>query len=227
MNDIDSLFEDIQPARKKKRADNTVITVTDCDRSSELAEINDELIARFQTKPKLLILKFLGINEMNLDSALVLHETLKHRPPDMKLVTDACSPIIGPGVLIWLLGDVRRIRPTAWIFFRGPRSHRERGHRPPWREAGEWWQQQEDTTTPDLREIDYHTLLRLINDYLPVKLLAGKPLTPHILGEYCLLGDEPTGKLTGDQVTGVAAAKKTSPPEPKVNSQPSPNRHNP
>jgi hypothetical protein len=69
----------------------------------------------------------------------------------------------------------------------------------------ESWRQ-EATSVPDFIEMDYRTVLRLINKYLPVKALAGKPLTPALLDEFCLLGprsNEPTRTIHRDKPIGA------------------------
>jgi hypothetical protein len=57
-------------------------------------------------------------------------------------------------------------------------------------DEGDWWRTPEADSFPNFSEMDYRTVLRLINPYLPVKGLAGKALTPALLDEFCLLDPE-------------------------------------
>jgi hypothetical protein len=62
---------------------------------------------------------------MTADAALVLHEVLRQKAPTTLLITEAWSSLINGSALLWLLGDRRRIRPTAWLFFRKAEPKRE------------------------------------------------------------------------------------------------------
>lgn len=160
----------------------------ECDNGRELALFVTELENCLGQKPKQLTLKFFGMQCLGADSALAIFDCLQGKDKETQLITDARSPVIDAGVLIWLAGDVRRIRSTAWLRFSSSQDHRNRSRRFPWDGSLEPWQQDDDSDNQtECSNPNYQTVLKLIHRYLPVDILAGRLLTPHLLGEYCLL----------------------------------------
>ena len=47
-------------------------------------------------------------------------------------------------------------------------------------DEGDWWKVQDTRAIPDFGEMDYRTVLRLLDKYLPVEALAGRVLTPSL-----------------------------------------------
>jgi len=177
--------------RKLKSQSAPTVTISDCDSTGEVSSLTEKIAGFWEHGVRQLVLDFLDINEMRPNPALLIYDLLQRRPPETVIIANAHSPIIGPGFLVWLAADRRYIRSTAWIYIRPPHSEDGRRRpRPPWMEEIESWRQ-EATSVPDFIEMDYRTVLRLINKYLPVKALAGKPLTPALLDEFCLLGPRP------------------------------------
>jgi len=91
--------------------------VPECDSSRELAAFAGELEEAIAQKPQKIILNFVGMMTMSSDAVLLLHDVLCQRSPETKLVVKARSPLQGSAILLWLAGDERHIRPTAWMRF--------------------------------------------------------------------------------------------------------------
>ena len=187
---------------------NPVLVVPECDSAPELLAFNDNLIEVLAREPAMLTMRFVGVHQMCPDSALLIVETMKGKSPKTKIVTEAWSSLIEGSALIWLSGDSRRIRSTAWLFFRNSQLVKNREPQLPWEMEGMFC----PGPSFHLRERDYQTVLRLINRYLPVKDLADTPVTPHILSEYCLLEGQCAGEPEG---TGASAAGTVTQPEAK------------
>jgi hypothetical protein len=165
-----------------------VFLVGDCGLGSELVRLVTQLEDCLAEKPKQVTLQFYGMDDMAPDPALLIYDTLLKKGPETKIITEARSPIIDSGVLVWLAGEVRRIRPTAWLWVSSQRVREARSRpRVPWERTESWLDEGEETGRCRPSRINYQTVLRLIDRHLPVSLLTDQPLTPHVLGEYCLL----------------------------------------
>ena len=211
MDDFDTFLEQQAhpppPKLENQDTDNPCLVVPECDGSNELCSFVEELQKQWAAKPASLTLRFVGVHQMNSDPALLVYETLKHKPAATRVITDAWSPLLGGSVLVWLAGDFRKIRPTAWVYFH--RSGRKK-RRFPWDDEQEWDSAPEG---PNLPEVDYRNLLRLIEHYLPVKDFAGKVVTPALLSEFCLLEERIPGFCRRPQ--GSPPAESSHPPADK------------
>ena len=152
-----------------------VLLVPECSSSQELVEFCNTLDTALSGAPKTLTLRFVGVHQMVADPALVVHQLLSEKLHETRLITDAWSSMVDTSALIWLLGECRRIRPTAWLFLRKPQVSCEPD---PFSFS---------SLPVELCDTDHQTVLRLINRYLPVEKLMGSPITAHMLAEYCLL----------------------------------------
>jgi hypothetical protein len=176
-----------------------VLRVPLCDTAQELAEFAGGLADLLATAPPQVTLRFVGIHEMGHDAALVIHDVLRQKAPTTVLVTEAWSSLFDGSGLLWLLGDRRRIRPTAWLFFRAATSDEDDNPflhpfdaifvYPP---------------LPVLPDRDHETVLRLAERYLPVRKMPGVPITTHMLAEYRLLDGQST---EGDQESSTRDGK--------------------
>jgi hypothetical protein len=162
--------------------------VPDCDSRFELAAFAAELEGAIAKKPQKIVLNFVGMMSMGSDAVLLLHDVLSQRSPETRLVVNARSPIQGSEVLLWLAGDERHIRPTAWLRFDINKPKR-RGRFPWDQDLNEWWQEDSSEEGRETISPDKQTILRLVSRYIPVRQLSGCVLTPHILGEYNLLNN--------------------------------------
>jgi hypothetical protein len=146
-----------------------------------------KLEAVLARKPRSVQIDLLGIGEIPADSALLLRSVLMARAPKTRIVTNARSSLQGASVLVWLLGDRRMIRSDARLFFRRS-TLSENG------EATEVWKDSEakllDSDDIDPEEADYAKVLQAINEFLPVRELAGRLIHLPILRQFGLVENE-------------------------------------
>jgi len=85
--------------------------------------------------------------------------------------------------LIWLLGDKRLIHEDARLHFRpaGPFVADE---------VSTGWKDRSFCHDEDMEEEDYVRVLQAINEFLPVKELAGRPVDVSVLKEFGLIDNE-------------------------------------
>ena len=188
------------------------VVIGDCDSADEVWPVLSQIEMCWKHHVPRVVLEFRDINEMPPNSVLLFHEFLRQKPPGTLHVAKAFASIIGAGILLWAQADLRYIRSTGWIFFRRAHPGRRPRSRPPWMDEGDWWKVQDTRAIPDFGEMDYRTVLRLLDKYLPVEALAGRVLTPSLLDEFDLLdpglqkgfGAEdmaPTGRPEGEALT--------------------------
>jgi hypothetical protein len=135
-------------------------------------------------KPKRLQIDIAGSGQIWADSALLLRSVLLNRSPRTRIVTNARSSLEGATVLIWLLGDLRLIREDARLYFRGAGPFQnEADKRPVWNDRSFFYDD-------PLEEEDYLRVLQAINEFLPVKELAGRPVEVSVLKEFGLVDNE-------------------------------------
>ncbi len=150
----------------------------------------DRLEVALARQPAALQLDIIGTLELNPDFALLVRSVLLARSTKTRLITNARSSLQGSAILIWLLGDTRMIRDEARLYFRPTTLSEE--------EQAEWKQEwtdkdldykdSESETDPD--EANYWRVLQLIDEFLPVKELAGRPIGARTLAELGLLENE-------------------------------------
>jgi hypothetical protein len=134
-------------------------------------------------KPARLQIEFVGSGEIPADSALLMRSIILKRSPGTRIVTNARSSLQGATALIWLLGDERLIREDARLHFRpaGPFVADE---------VSTGWRDRSFFHEEDMEEEDYIRVLQAINEFLPVKELAGRPVEVAVLKEFGLIDNE-------------------------------------
>src|SRR6267378_465623 len=134
----------------------------------------EKVLAR---KPRSLQIDMIGVGEIPADAALLIRSVLMARSPKTQIITNARSSLQGGSVLVWLLGDRRSIRHDARVYFRpADLSEDQEAEQvevlkysgPKYRDSY--------SETEDPEEWDYLRVLQLINEYLPAKELAGRPI---------------------------------------------------
>jgi hypothetical protein len=150
------------------------------DRVAEL----EKALAR---KPKRLQLDLVGVGEISADAALRIRAALLARSPKTQIITHAHSSLQNGSVLVWLLGDQRRIRDDATVSFRRANLTGLKVADPE-----EAWK----IETPDYadsysdvepEEADYARVLQLINEFLPVTELVGRIVGVPVLRQFGLV----------------------------------------
>jgi hypothetical protein len=140
-------------------------------------------------KPGLLHIEIVGTGEIPADVALRLRAVLMERPPQTRIVTNACSSLQGGSVLLWLLGDSRTIRDDARLYFR--RTTLSEDDEVP--ENGIWKDEpqfRDSYSEIDPDEGDYARVLQLINEFLPVREMAGRFIGVPVLRQFGLIESE-------------------------------------
>jgi hypothetical protein len=147
-----------------------------------------ERIARLEAalakKPRSLQINMVGVGEIPADMVL-MKRSLKTR-----IVTNARNSLQGGSVLVWLLGDSRIIRDDARLFFRRADLSEDEEDKP-----NEVWKDDEPKYCDSFSEIepeegDYARVLQLINEFLPVKELAGRLIEVAVLRQFGLVENE-------------------------------------
>ena len=134
-------------------------------------------------KPLRLQIEFVGSGEIPPDSALLMRSMLLKRSSKTQIVTNARSSLQGATLLIWLLGDKRLIREDARLHFRAAGPFFAGDTSTPWKDRNFF-------RDDDMEEEDYIQVLQAINEFLPVKELAGRPIEVSVLREFGLVDNE-------------------------------------
>jgi len=147
----------------------------------------EALLAR---KPRSVQIDLIGIGEIPADSALLIRSVLLNRSPKTRIITNARSSLQGAAVLVWLMGDRRLIRSDARLFFK--RSTFSENGEPDlngvWKESeAKSWDSSDEI---DPEEGDYAKVLQAINEFLPVKELAGRMIHVPVLRQFGLVENE-------------------------------------
>lgn len=149
-------------------------------------------------KPARLQIEFVGSGEVPADSALLMRSMILKRSPRTRIITSARSSLRGATALIWLLGDKRLIREDARLHFRAAEPFVPN-------EVPTGWRDRSFFHDEDMEEEDYIRVLRAINEFLPVKELAGRPVEVSVLKEFGLIDSE---KADGVLATAFGRGKE-------------------
>jgi hypothetical protein len=149
-----------------------------------------ELERTLAKRPRVLQLEIIGAGEIPADAALRFRAALMERSPKTRIVTNARSSLQGGSVLLWLLGDRRTIRDDARLYFR----------RTTWSEEDEVqengvWEEERPKYRDSYSEIDpdegdYARVLQIIDQFLPVKEMAGRLIGTRVLRQFGLIENE-------------------------------------
>src|SRR5262249_55748434 len=141
-------------------------------------------------KPRTVQIDIVGSGEICPDTALLIRAALIARSPETRFITNARSSLSGSSVMIWLLGDSRRIRDDARVFFRRADLPEDAEVDP-----NENWKLHEAKYRDSLSEIDpeegdYARVLQVINEFLPVKEFAGRFISVAVLKQFGLVDND-------------------------------------
>src|SRR6266581_7915910 len=141
-------------------------------------------------KPRTLQIEIIGTGEIPADSALRFRSVLMERSLKTRIVTDARSSLQGGSVLLWLLGDSRTIRDDARLYFRRTTLSEDDQVQVngAWKDEEPAYRDSYSTLDPD--EGDYARVLQIINEYLPVKEMAGRLIGMPVLRQFGLIENE-------------------------------------
>jgi hypothetical protein len=163
-------------------------------------------------KPRTLQIEIVGSGEIPADVALRFRTALTERSHRTRIVTNAHSSLQGGSVLLWLLGDARTIREDARLYFR----------RTTWSEDDEVEENggakddepayRDSYSEIDPDEGDYARVLQLINEFLPVKEMAGRLIGAPVLRQFGLIENEKV-----DSFLATVFSKSPEPAERTLN----------
>jgi hypothetical protein len=152
----------------------------------------ESILAR---KPARLQIEFVGSGEIPADSALLMRSMILKRSERTRIVTNARSSLQGATVLIWLLGDTRLIREDARLIFRPAGPFVADDAATPWKDRSFY-------DDDDMEEDDYIRVLQAINEFLPVKELAGRPVEASVLKQFGLIDNQNVDALLATAFRG-------------------------
>lgn len=166
-------------------------------------------------RPRRFQIDLVGTGEMAADWALLIRAILLQRSPRTQLITNARSSLQGGAVLVWLLGDQRIIRDDARIFFRhvDMTETNEADENEVWKESDLKYVDSFSETDPD--DSDYVKVLRLIDEFLPVKELAGKIINLPVLRQFGLVENEKLDRFLATAFGSPQESKENPSNEPK------------
>ena len=146
--------------------------------------------AALARKPRSLQLDMVGVGEISADAALRIRSVLMARSSKTQIITNARSSLQNGSVLVWLLGARRIIRDDATLYFRRANLSGIKAADP-----DEVWKEDEPKFCDSYSEVDpeegdYARVLQLINEFLPVKELAGRLIGMQVLRQFGLLENE-------------------------------------
>src|SRR5262245_48836093 len=163
-------------------------------------------------RPRLLQIEIVGTGEIPADAALRFRAALMERSPKTRIVTHARSSLQGGSVLLWLLGDRRTIRDDARLYFRRTTLSEddEVQENGVWKHDEPAYRDSYSCFDPD--EGDYARVLQIINEFLPVKEMAGRLIGVPVLRQFGLIENEKV-----DNFLATAFAKSPEPAERSLN----------
>ena len=149
-----------------------------------------ELETALAKKPRSLQLDMVGVGEISADASLRIRSALLTRSPKTQIITNARSSLQNGSVLVWLLGDQRMIRDDATLYFRRANLSEIKVAEP-----DEVWKDDEPRycdsySYVDPEEGDHARVLQVINEFLPVKELAGRLVGVPVLRQFGLVENE-------------------------------------
>jgi hypothetical protein len=140
--------------------------------------------------PKQIHLEMIGDGEIDADWALVLREVLNQRSEKTQLITNARSTLKNGSALVWLLGDRRLIREDARLFFRRANLTEEAEVHPDKTWNDRELQYADSFSEADPEEAVHAQVLRYIDEFLPVRELAGQIIDVRTLKQFGLVGSD-------------------------------------
>jgi hypothetical protein len=139
-------------------------------------------------KPKTLNIELIGPGALCHDTALMLHEEIRKRPPGTRIHVRARTCLMDGAILLWLAADTRSMRDDTWI------QISELPDENPFC-GSEHYPNSIRVSEEAPSQTDFRTLLRYIGEYLPVHEIAGFRLFEPHLRELGVLNDDKSPDL--------------------------------
>jgi hypothetical protein len=180
-----------------------------CDYADQIGQLEKALAG----KPEKLQIDMIGSGELSPDTALLMRSVLLGRSPETHLITNARSSLQGGAVLVWLMGDTRLIREDAKLYFRKANKEEEDD------EGEDWKDEKSDDSETDLEEVDYAQVLQHIDNFLPVKELAGRPVDLQVLRQFGLVDNEKVDHFLASAFAKAPVSPESDKPGPPPEQQ--------
>jgi hypothetical protein len=175
-----------------------------CDYAEQIGQL-EKALAR---KPEKLQLDIIGSGELSPDTALLMRSVFLGRSAKTHLITNARSSLQGGAVLVWLMGDTRLIREDAKLYFR--KSNEDEDD-----DDEDWKGEKSDDSETDLEEVDYAQVLQHINNFLPVKEMAGRPVDLEVLRQFGLVDNEKVDHFLASAFAKPSVRSESDKPGPQ------------
>jgi len=167
-----------------------------------------ELERALAKKPRVLQIEIVGTGEIPADVALRFRAALMERSPGTRIVTNARSSLQNGSVLLWLLGDSRTIRDDARLYFRRTSLSEEDEVQENGGQDESAYRDSYSWLDPD--EGDYARVLQIINEFLPVREMAGRLIGAPVLRQFGLIESENVDRFLVTVFSKSAEAAESS-----------------
>jgi len=166
-------------------------------------------------RPRRFQIDLVGNGEIPADWALLIRSILIQRAPQTQFITNARSSLQGGSALVWLLGDCRMIRADARLFFRHVEmpDADEADEEYAWKTGEPKYIDSFSETDPE--DADYVKVLQLINEFLPVRELAGQVINLPVLRQFGLVENEKLDRFLATALGKPQKPDGSSADEPK------------
>jgi len=124
------------------------------------------LQAALSDEPATLNIELIGPGALFHDTALMLHEEIRKRPPGTRIHARARTCLMDGAILLWLAADSRSMRSDTWIQLS---QLPEESHFC----ANENYPSSIRASEEAPSETDFRTIVRYIDEFLPVHEIAG------------------------------------------------------
>lgn len=140
------------------------------------------LQAALADAPRTLNIELIGPGALLHDTALMLHEEIRKRPAGTRIHARARTCLLDGAILLWLAADTRSMRSDTWIQLSAlPDESTFCG--------SEHYPNSIRATEETPAETDFRTIVRYIDEFLPVREIAGFRLFEPDLRELGVIDD--------------------------------------
>jgi hypothetical protein len=157
--------------------------------SDTSVELYQKVKIALDRKPTDLVIELVGIGNISQDIALAIYDLVQDaKNSGLKVATVSRSSLYDGSLLLWLLGDNRRIRSNTAFFQLDSLKRLEETD----------WSDCERVAIRTIKEpawvCNYGQVVKILNQYIPVEELADRRIPMDVLSEYGLIDSEETDK---------------------------------
>jgi hypothetical protein len=157
--------------------------------SDSNVELYQKVKTAIEQKPTELLIELVGVGNISQDIALAIYDLVQDaKNSGLKVATVSRSSLYDGSLLLWILGDKRRIRSNTAFFQLDSLKRLEETD----------WSDCERVAIRTIKEpawvCNYRQVVKILNQYIPVEELADRRIPMDILREYGLIDSEETDK---------------------------------